>query len=176
MLQRRANQVTKSRSARSRRDSLPHRAAPLVIAVVLALTSGSALARGGHGGGHGGGGHGGGHGHAGGGHSSGASGAVHYGGRYGGRLALSGPTWGAGAHWGNGFWAWNGMAWVASSGRWWVSPAYPGWVWMGAPWVWDGQEWAEQDGYWTTADVPQGQPPPSPSDVPSESPPPPPED
>jgi hypothetical protein len=148
---------------------------PLVTALVVALGPGTALARGGHGGG-GGGGHGGGF-HGGGfsgGHSS--AGGSHFGGRYGGHLYL-GPTgvWGGGAHWGSGFWLWGGSAWVQHPGRWWVSPAYPGWVWMGEPWVWDGTQWVSQDGYWTTADTPQAppqQPPvePPPVEAPTEAP------
>jgi hypothetical protein len=35
------------------------------------------------------------------------------------------------------------------AGPWWVSPAYPGWVWIGPQWVWDGQQWVWQEGYWT---------------------------
>jgi hypothetical protein len=126
---------------------------PLVSALALTTFPGTALARGGHGGGASGSSHGGGH-TGGGGHSY--AGVSHFGGRYGSHLYL-GPRgfWGGRAHWGSGFWAWGGSAWVAYPGRWWVSPAYPGWVWMGEPWVWDGAQWVSQDGYWTTADMPQ---------------------
>jgi hypothetical protein len=80
----------------------------------------------------------------------------HFGGRYGSHLFLGpGGSWGGRAHWGNGFWARGQNGWVGYPGRWWVSPAYPGWVWMGEPWVWDGTQWLSQDGYWTTADVPE---------------------
>ena len=51
-----------------------------------------------------------------------------------------------------------------------VSPAYPGWVWMGEPWAWDGAQWVSQDGYWTTADMPQGSPPPAAEPPPEEPP------
>jgi hypothetical protein len=141
---------------------------PLVTALAIAFIPGTALAHGGGGGGHGGGG-GGGHGGGGGSHGGGFSGShsyaggSHFGGRYGGHLYL-GPTgvWGGGAHWGSGFWLWGGSAWIQRPGRWWVSPAYPGWVWMGDPWVWDGTQWISQDGYWTTADMPQAPPQPPP--------------
>ena len=136
---------------------------PFVTALAVAISPASALARGG---GHGGGGHGGGS-HGGGSHGGGSHGAGHaaggtshgaggrLGGRYGGHLYVGpGAVWGGGPHWGNGFWAWSGSAWVKYPGPWWVSPAYPGWVWMGDPWVWDGEDWVSQDGYWTTADVP----------------------
>ncbi len=68
-------------------------------------------------------------------------------------------VWSGGPHWGTGFWVWGGSSWVAYTGRWWVSPAYPGWVWMGNPWVWDGTQWLSQDGYWTTTDALEGVPP-----------------
>jgi hypothetical protein len=149
---------------------------PFVVALAVALVSGTALARGGHGGG--GGGHSGGGGSHGGGFSGGghayASGG-HVGGRYGSHLFLgAGALWGGGAHWGTGFWLWGGSAWVPYPGRWWVSPAYPGWVWMVPQPVWDGTQWLSQDGYWTTADMPQALPPPQepPVDGPVEEPPP----
>jgi len=76
-----------------------------------------------------------------------------------------GRIWGAGAHWGSGFWIWGAGAWAWYTGAWYVSPAYPGWVWVGPPWEWDGTQWTSQEGYWTTADMPQeaprmSQPPP----------------
>jgi hypothetical protein len=126
---------------------------PFLAALAVAVVPGSALAHGGHGGG--GGGHGGGHA---GGHFGGGTvvGGAHFGGRYGGHLYV-GPVgvWGGGAHWGNGFWVWGGTGWVRYPNLWWVSPAYPGWVWVGQPWLWDGEQWVDQGGYWTTADVPQ---------------------
>jgi hypothetical protein len=33
-------------------------------------------------------------------------------------------------------------------GPWWVTPAYPGWIWIGPQWVWDGSQWVWEDGYW----------------------------
>jgi hypothetical protein len=132
---------------------------PFVAALAVALFPGTALARGGHGGGGGhsggGGSHGGGF--SGGGHANASGG--HFGGRYGSHLFLGpGSVWGGGAHWGTGFWLWGGSAWVQYPGRWWVSAAYPGWVWMVPQPVWDGTQWVSQDGYWTTADMPQAPP------------------
>jgi hypothetical protein len=81
------------------------------------------------------------------------------GGTYGGHLYVGpGAVWTGGAHWGKGFMVWGGSTWVSYPGTWWVSPAYPGWVWVGDPWIWDGDEWVDQGGYWTTADVPQAAP------------------
>ena len=83
-------------------------------------------------------------------------GAGRFGGRFGGHMYLGpGHVWRAGPHWGRGYWIWGGAAWAWYVGPWWVSPAYPGWVWMGGQWVWDGTQWVWQEGYWTTADVPQ---------------------
>jgi hypothetical protein len=168
-------------------------------AIAVAPTPSLARGAGGgaHGGGGGGGGHAAG-GHAGG-HLAGGNaaryrdgyrgrGGTYFGGRFGSHLYV-GPssTWTlcpypntaatvdlagqgrCGPHWGSSFWVWTGDAWVAHPGRYYVSPDYPGWVWMGNPWVWDGHRW---DGYWTTADMPRGQaqepgpdwPPPPPSD------------
>ncbi len=83
-----------------------------------------------------------------------------FGGAYGGYLYV-GPesAWGE-AHWGNGFWASNGNGWSWYAGPWFVSPAYPGWVWLGPPWVWDGAQMLSQEGYWTTAATPADGPPP----------------
>jgi hypothetical protein len=172
----------------------------LACGLAILLASGSALGHGGGGGVHGGGGHAAG-GHVGGGHLAGGKsaryrdsyrgrGGVYFGGRYGGHLYV-GPstTWSlcpypntapsvdlaghgrCGPHWGSGFWVWTGDAWVEHPGRYYVSPDYPGWVWIGNPWVWDGTQWVSQDGYWTTADVPHGQ-----ARVPTENGPPPPPD
>jgi hypothetical protein len=65
-----------------------------------------------------------------------------------------------GPHWGNGYWVWSESesGWVQRPGRWWVSPDYPGWVWMGEPGVWDGKGWASRDGYWTMVDASQARP------------------
>jgi hypothetical protein len=168
--------VTKSRSAAWSRAGLSRRpshetprsrlrarskALPLVAALALVLVSATAVARGGGGGGHGGGHGGGGHGGHGSGHGGASVGGAHVGSRYGGHLYL-GPSlvWGPSAHWGSGFWVWDanagmsgGGGWGWNAGSWWVSPAYPGWVWMGEPWVWDGSQWLSQGGYWTTADM-----------------------
>lgn len=57
-----------------------------------------------------------------------------------------------GPHWGTGYWVWSDTGWVEHPGIWWVSPTYPGWVWMGEPGVWDGKGWASRDGYWTMLD------------------------
>jgi hypothetical protein len=54
-------------------------------------------------------------------------------------------------HWGNGFWGWRDNSWVWLASPYWVTPDYPGWVWIGAQWVWDGQQWVWQDGYWAPA-------------------------
>jgi hypothetical protein len=157
---------------------------PTAIALAVALSSGAAGARGG--GGHGGGGRGGsGHfgggslasgTHAGGGsiflgrqtvgaqavepfsfHGGGSISFGPFGGRYGGYLYV-GPTsvWDEGPHWGSGFWAAGPDGWAWYTGPWWVSPQYPGWVWMGPPWVWDGERMVSQEGYWTTASMPEG--------------------
>jgi hypothetical protein len=67
-------------------------------------------------------------------------------------------VWGTTAHWGTGFWVWGGTEWLQYPGAWWVTPQYPGWVWMGQPWVWDGTKWLSQDGYWTTVDALEGLP------------------
>jgi hypothetical protein len=84
-----------------------------------------------------------------------------HGGAYGGYLYV-GPEseWSRGAHWGRGFWASEADGWAWYTGPWWVSPEYPGWVWMGRPWVWDGAQWLSQDGYWTTAGLPADTEPP----------------
>jgi hypothetical protein len=153
---------------------LRSRILPFVAALAVALIPGTALARGGHGGsgGHssGAGSHGGGF--SGGGHAYVSAG--HIGGRYGSHLFLGpGAVWASGAHWGTGFWLWSGIAWVAYPGRWWVSPAYPGWVWMGPQSVWDGTQWVSQDGYWTSADVPDAPPEAPAVEAPNEEPPPP---
>jgi len=131
---------------------------PLVAALACVMVPGVALARGGGGGGgHGGGGHAGGGGHFGGGGGGHFAGGGHFGGiargaGFGGALprAYVGPrTWGAGPHWGRGFWGWGGGGWIWYGGPWWVAPQYPGWIWIGPQWVWDGQQWVWQEGYWT---------------------------
>jgi hypothetical protein len=37
------------------------------------------------------------------------------------------------------------------AGPWYVSPMYPGWVWVAEQWVWDGEQWVWQEGYWAPA-------------------------
>jgi hypothetical protein len=80
-----------------------------------------------------------------------------FGGQYGGYLYIGPSTaWSGAGHWGSGFWAEVGDGWAWYTGAWWVSPEYPGWVWMGPPWVWDGEHMIAQDGYWTTVNMPEG--------------------
>ena len=67
--------------------------------------------------------------------------------------------WAGAPHWGRGFYVWNAGAWAWYGGQYYVSSAYPGWVWIGPPWVWDGTQWTSQEGYWTTADLPGQQTP-----------------
>jgi hypothetical protein len=85
-----------------------------------------------------------------------------FGGEYGGYLYV-GPNsvWGGDAHWGSGFWASGADGWSWYAGPWWVSPAYPGWVWIGPPWVWDGERMISHEGYWTTARLPPDAEPPA---------------
>ncbi len=70
-------------------------------------------------------------------------------------------VWNGDAHWGKGFWASDDSGWAWYSGSFWVSPAYPGWVWLGPPWVWDGEQMIAHEGYWTTAGLPPDEPAPS---------------
>ena len=62
--------------------------------------------------------------------------------------AYVGPHVWAAPHWGRGFWRWGGVGWVWIEGPWYVSPAYPNWIWIAPQWIWDGAQWAWQEGYW----------------------------
>ncbi len=187
--------VMPSRSTGPGRDRPPRgivsKIPSVVLAITLALVPGMALARGGGGhggGGHGGGGHSGSGGHAtvhsgGGAHAGAYVGGVHagsvvrHGGRYGGHLWLGpGYVWAQRAHWGSGFWSWGAGSWLWYAAPWWVTPDYPGWVWMGQPPVSDDQPGMSPDGYWTTADMDDGSSQVSPWEAPPPVVPPPPEE
>jgi hypothetical protein len=66
--------------------------------------------------------------------------------------AYIGPRalWGS-AHWGRGFYRWGGSSWLWITGPFYVTPNYPGWIWIGPQWIWDGTQWVWQEGYWSDA-------------------------
>ena len=144
----------------------------LCCALISVVPAGVAQAHG-RGGGHWGGG---GHSHARGGHG-GYRGGGHWGGRsYGYRYhyaprayfgvgralphyryagprlvwhAYVGPHAWTAPRWGRGFWRWGGAGWIWIEGPWWVTPAYPNWIWIAPQWIWDGARWVWQEGYWS---------------------------
>jgi hypothetical protein len=88
--------------------------------------------------------------HFAGGHFAGGRiGVAPFGGRGLGRVYLGpGRAW-TRPYWGHGCWRWGGHGWAWISGPWWVTPDYPGWVWIAPQWTWDGQQWVWQEGYWS---------------------------
>jgi hypothetical protein len=54
---------------------------------------------------------------------------------------------------GNGFWGCEGEAWVWVQAAWWVSPQYPGWIWVAQQTTFDEVAQADvtEEGYWTPA-------------------------
>jgi len=68
-----------------------------------------------------------------------------------GRAYIGAPRVIVAPHWGRGYWGWNGGTWLRVDSDWWVTPQYPGWIWIGPEWVWDGTQWVLQPGYWAMA-------------------------
>jgi hypothetical protein len=80
-----------------------------------------------------------------------ARGGYYRGGYIGGHVYIGARTlWGY-PHWGRGFWHWGGASWLWVAGPFWVTPAYPDWIWIAPQWIWDGGEWVWQEGYWAPA-------------------------
>jgi hypothetical protein len=57
-------------------------------------------------------------------------------------------------YWGHGFFGLENGAWVWFEAPWWISPDYPGWVWIGPQSAWDDDQddVDGQQGYWSPAE------------------------